>query len=137
MGIKPGIFIMDKFTVEKKVFYHHTDAGAVVYYANYLKFLEEARTEFCLSRGIDLKALAENGIWFVVSRVEINYKAPARYLDTINISTSVEKISWSFVQFQQQIRKGDKLLLEAKLIWVCVNREFKPRSIPDIIHNLS
>jgi acyl-CoA thioester hydrolase len=62
---------MEKFYLEKKIYYHDTDCGGVVYYANYLKYLEEGRTEFCVSNGIDIKGLAEKSVYFVVARTEI------------------------------------------------------------------
>ena len=57
--------------MEKRIYYHDTDCGGVVYYANYLKYLEEARTEYFLSKGADLQKLSTEGIWFTVARVEI------------------------------------------------------------------
>jgi len=117
--------------LDKKIYYHDTDAGGVVYYANYLKHLEEARTEFCFSRGIDKAKLAEEKIYFVVSRVEIDYKAPARYLDKIRIITKIEKIGRSSAIFAQNIKRADQVLVEAKVVWVCVGADFRPRSIPE------
>jgi len=127
---------MSQFYLEKKVYYHDTDCGGVMYYANYLKHLEEGRTEFCLSRGVDMRGLSEKGVLFVVARVEVNYKSPARYLDTVRVITRVEEICRSSVHFIQEIRREDKLLVEAKITWVCVNRNFKPQSVPEIIKSL-
>ncbi|HPP13356.1 MAG TPA: hotdog domain-containing protein, partial [bacterium] len=64
------------FRLNKTVYYHDTDAGGVVYYASYLKHLEEARTEFFRSLGIDLKKLAQQDTYFVVARIEVDFKAP-------------------------------------------------------------
>jgi len=108
----------------------------VVYYANYLKHLEEARTEFCLNRGLDIKKIAQEGIFFVIAHIELAYKSPARYLDTIRISAAIDKIGRSSVNFTQRITRGDTLLVEAKVTWVCVSRDFKPRSIPDAVKGL-
>lgn len=130
------MLMKEDFCVNKKIYYHDTDAGGVVYYANYLKFLEEARTEFCLYRGVDMSALLNQGVCFVVAHIEVDYKSPARYLDNVQIFTSVDNIGRSSVCFLQQVKKADKLLVDAKVTWVCINKDFKPRSVPDIVKNL-
>lgn len=121
---------MDDFCMEKKIYYHDTDCGGVVYYANYLKHFEEARTEFLSDRGINLQKLAEEGMWFAVAKVEIEYKSPARYQDTIRIHTRVEKARMATIHFTQTIFKNDVLLVEAKTVLVCVGNDFRPMSIP-------
>ncbi|MBU4304977.1 MAG: thioesterase family protein [Candidatus Omnitrophica bacterium] len=68
--------------------------------------------------------------------MEINYKSPARYLDTVRVITRVEEIGRSSVHFIQEIRRDVQLLVEAKVTWVCVNRDFKPQSVPEVIKNL-
>lgn len=127
---------MNDFYIENKIYYHDTDSGGVVYYANYLKHLEEARTEFCLGRGLDLKKIAKEGIYFVVAHIDVGYKSSARYLDTIRISAVVEKISRASVNFVQKIKRQDTLLVEARVTWVCVSSDFKPRSIPKAVKEL-
>lgn len=122
---------MGDFCIEKKVYYHDTDCGGVVYYANYLKHLEEARTEYLLSKGIDLKELANKGIWFVVAKVVIKYKSPARYQDTLKIFTRVEKTKASVVQCFQEIVKGETTIVEARTTLLCVGKDFKPLPIPE------
>lgn len=124
---------MKESYLEKKIYYHDTDCGGVVYYANYLKHLEEARTEFFLDLGIDLKELMEKGIYFVVSRVEIDYKSPARYQDLIRIKTEIEKKGFSTLHFLQRVFKDEKVLIEARTILVCVNSEFRPIRIPVVL----
>jgi len=126
---------MPDFFIEKKVYYHDTDSGGVVYYANYLKFLEEARTEFCLSRGMDLRKLFEEGMAFAVVHVEVDYKSPAKYGDTLKIGARVDKIGNSSVHFYQEIICGQKLLIKARTVWACVTRDFKARSLPQEIKN--
>ena len=121
---------MKDFYIEKKMYYHDTDCGGLVYYANYLKYLEEGRSEFCLSKGVDLKGLVDAGIYFVVARVEIDYKAPARYQDNLRIYTRIEKVGGSSIHFWQEVKKDTITIIEAKTIWVCVDKEFKVRPIP-------
>jgi acyl-CoA thioester hydrolase len=111
---------MGDFFIEKKVYYHDTDAGGVVYYANYLKHLEEGRTEYLRSKGIDVVEYARNGIIFPVVRLEIDYKTPARYGDTIRVLTRPEKIGNASLCFSQEIKRGEATILRAKTVWACV-----------------
>ena len=83
--------------IDKKIYYHDTDAGGVVYYAKYLEHLEEARFEFCLSKGVSMVESAKAGAIFPVVHFEIDYKLPARYGDAIRIFTSIEKIGFSSI----------------------------------------
>ncbi len=124
---------MEEFSIEKRIYYHDTDCGGVVYYANYLKYLEEARTEYLLSKGFDLQKLSSKGIWFAVAKVEIEYKSPARYQDTIKILTTIEKIKYSAMQFFQKILKNNIIISEARTVLICVSNDFKPIAIPEEI----
>ncbi|UCD16012.1 MAG: tol-pal system-associated acyl-CoA thioesterase [Candidatus Omnitrophota bacterium] len=121
----------------KKIYYHDTDCGGVVYYANYLKYFEEARTEYLREKGIDLKELSSKGILFVVRKVDIDYKAPARYADTLDISTEITRIKNVSLEFFQQVKRDGQILVSAKTVLVCINSEFQPHPMPqDIIENL-
>lgn len=124
---------MEGFFMEKKIYYHDTDCGGVVYYANYLKYLEEARTEYLLSRGIELTKLAEKGILFVVARVEIDYKAPAHYQEKLLVSAKVEEVKLSTVKFFQEIRKADETVVKATTTLVCVGKDLRPMRVPEEI----
>lgn len=122
----------------KKIYYHDTDCGGVVYYANYLKYFEEARTEYMSYKGIDLKKLAQQGYLFVVKSVVIDYKSPACYADTVKIVTGLGKIKAVSWEFLQETRRADKLLVCAATNLVCINREFRPVPIPqEIVANLT
>ncbi|MCX5706640.1 MAG: thioesterase family protein [Candidatus Omnitrophica bacterium] len=119
-----------------KIYYHHTDCGGVVYYANYLNFLEEARTEFFSERGFSIKELAEKGTMFVVARQEIDYKAPAVYGDTLTIKTRVSEISGVKIIFENEIyNQNNQLLTNAKTVLVCVDKNLKPQAIPDEVRS--
>ena len=125
---------MNDHVLVKKVYYHDTDAGGVVYYASYWKFLEEGRTEFCVERGFDVGALFSQGIAFVVVHAEADYKAPARYGDSVEIHTRVDSIGNSSIRFSQEIKKGPVLLVAARIVWACVGTEdFKVRPVSDRI----
>lgn len=127
--------IMAEFYIEKRVYYHDTDAGGVMYYARYLEHLEEARTEFCRSRGIDTASLAAGGIIFPVVHLEIDYKSPARYGDILRIYTSCEEIGKASVRFAQEVKKDSATILKAKTVWACVDAGLKVKRIPDDIRS--
>jgi len=121
---------MGEFQIEKTIYYHDTDSGGVVYYANYLKHLEEARTEYFRSKSQELRKLAKRDVLFVVARVEIDYRSPAKYGDVIKISTAVENLRTTAIKFSQEITGDAGLLVKAKITVVCVGRDFKPKRIP-------
>ncbi len=123
----------DTHSIEKKIYYHDTDCGGVVYYANYLKYLEEGRSEYLLSRGISLKDLAKEGIYFAVAHTELDYQSPARYQDILRVSTNIEKIGRCALNFNQEITRGEVVLVKAKTTLVCINKDFKPIALPEIV----
>jgi acyl-CoA thioester hydrolase len=120
--------------IEIKIYYHDTDCGGVVYYANYLKFLEEARTEFFAEKGLSVRELAEGGTLFVVSRQEIEYKSPAVYGDLLQIYTRIAHATGVKVEFEHEVKKPDgKLVCTARTLTVCVSADLKPKAIPEEI----
>lgn len=118
---------------EKKIYYHDTDCGNVVYYANYLKYLEEARSDFFEKKGVILADINTRGIWFVVARIEMNYIVPAQYGNTLRITTEIEKIKSASMLFTHTIKRASTILNESKAVLVCIGDDFKPRVIPDDI----
>jgi len=118
-----------------RVYWEDTDAGGVVYYANYLRFLERARTEWLRARGHHQNELAATlGILFAVAEVNIRYRAPARLDDLLVVSCEPQAEGGASVVFRQQIRRegadGD-LLAEASVRVVCVGADdFRPRRLP-------
>jgi acyl-CoA thioester hydrolase len=122
-----------EYVTQKKIYYHDTDCGGVVYYANYLKYFEEARTEFFSARGVDLRKLADGGIFFVVARVEIDYRSPARYQDLLNIHTSVARARRSLVEFAQRATREETVIAEARTIIMSVGRDLRTITVPQVI----
>ena len=115
-----------------RIYYHHTDCGGVVYYANYLNFLEEARTEFFEARGLCIKTLAQEGVLFVVARQEIDYKLPAFYADTLNVNARLTGVSGVKIEFLSEIKnQKSQLISVAKTLLVCIDKNFKPQPIPE------
>src|SRR5262245_60773000 len=114
--------------MQKQIFYHDTDAGGVVYYGNYLKYLEEARTEFLLNKGIEIKLFKEQTFLYAVRKCAITYHAPARYGDIIVADAILRAMSAAQLVFEQsvKIKADDKLLVKADVTLVSLNKDFKP-----------
>lgn len=124
------------FTIPVRVYYEDTDAGGVVYYANYLKFFERCRTEWMRSAGHDQSALAsEAGIGFVARKAACEYLKPARLDDELTIGLEVEKLTRVRVVFRQHARRGDDELVTGNVEIACVNMAtMRPASIPDFLY---
>ena len=123
--------IISNFPV--RVYIEDTDAGGIVFYANYLKYFERARTEFFRSRGFELrKGLAEN-INYVVHSLSIQYKQSARLDDELIISTQVIKVGKTFLIFNQKVVNQEKqLLVDAEVKIACLHFDSaKPRRLPE------
>ncbi|WP_417656214.1 tol-pal system-associated acyl-CoA thioesterase [Pseudidiomarina aestuarii] len=105
-----------------RVYYEDTDAGGIVYYANYLKFLERARTEWLRSLGIEQDTWLEQGIGFVVRSVQLNLFLPARFNDELHVTVVVEQLKRASVLFSQQVLASDgTVLCQAEIKAACVN----------------
>ncbi|MBR2864691.1 MAG: acyl-CoA thioesterase [Elusimicrobiaceae bacterium] len=116
--------------MKKTIFYHDTDCGGVVYYGNYMKFFEEARTLFMQEKGYSVPALMEKGLFFVVARQETEYKYPVRYADVIDVSTRVLEVSDIKIVFENIItNQNGKLCTKGKTTLVCVTQEGVPTSM--------
>ena len=120
------------FTLAVRVYWEDTDGGGVVYYANYLKFLERARTEWLRSRGFaQTDLLKDPGIIFVVANVSIDYLRPARLDDSLDITCDVEADGTVCMRFAQRIRRGDEVLAKASVRVACLDAQsFRPKRIP-------
>ena len=124
------------FTIPVRVYYEDTDAGGVVYYANYLKFFERCRTEWMRFAGHDQSALAEEaGIGFVARKASCEYLKPARLDDELVVGLEVEKLTRVRVVFRQHVRRGDDELVTGTVEIACVNMAtMTPSAIPDFLH---
>ena len=120
------------FFYNVKVYYEDTDVGGVVYYANYLKFIERARTEALVSLGFNNKKIKEDfGSLIVVKSCNIEYKISAHLEDVLNIRSFVKSITKTSFFMNQFISRGEDLIVEAKIHLVFVNKEGKPIKIPN------
>ena len=121
-----------KFTFKTKVYYEDTDAGGVVYYANYLRFLERARSEAIHSLGFSNKGLLENhGILLIVKSCNIQYKQPAQLEDLLEISSEATSFTKTSILMKQLILKNNDIISEAEVHLVAVDNKGKPTKIPD------
>jgi len=115
-----------------RVYYEDTDAGGIVFYANYLKFFERARTEWLRACGIDQSRLAEEtGALFIVRSTALDYRAPARLDDMLKIVSRVERLGRASVEFAQEAWRGDTLLATGSIRVGCVDSAaLRPAAIP-------
>jgi acyl-CoA thioester hydrolase len=121
----------ENFFHKLKVYYEDTDAGGVVYYANYLKFIERARTEALVTLGFNNKKIKEDfGSLILVKSCNIEYKKSAHLEDELSIRSFVKSITKTSFFMNQFISRGEDLIVEAKVHLVFVNKEGKPIKIP-------
>jgi len=121
-----------------RVYYEDTDSGGVVYYANYLKFFERARTEWLRSFGLNQDKLArEQGLIFVVRRALLDFVRPARLDDMLELTVEPLKLARVYVDLVQEARSGAQLLARAEIRVACLNlRNFKPVAIPQLLRDV-
>lgn len=126
---------MNKFMWPVRVYYEDTDGGGVVYHANYLKFMERARTEWLRHLGFEQNLLrVDPGVLFVVREVRLKYKKPACFNDALEVVTELSGSGRSLLEFRQTILRGEEVLTDAAVEVVCVDAErFKPVAIPPSI----
>ncbi|MEI6869240.1 MAG: tol-pal system-associated acyl-CoA thioesterase [Methylophilaceae bacterium] len=123
------------FSLPIRIYFEDTDSGGVVYHSNYLKFMERARTEWLSAVGIDQRHLKQdNHIMFVVHRIDIQYKLPARFNDNLIVKSELKDIGSSKIEFRQMIYRENEMLIDASVDVACIDSEkFKPVRIPPTI----
>lgn len=115
---------------EIRVYYEDTDMAGIVYYANYLRFIERARSDWVREVGIDQLGLKEAGVVFAVRRVEAEYIAPARYDDVLEVRTTLASLSAAKMVMGQEVWRGDTLIFTATVVIVCIGSAGKPVRLP-------
>ncbi len=120
-------------TLPIRVYYEDTDLAGLVYYANYLKFIERARSEMVREMGIDQVEMKAEGFVFAVRRVEADYIAPARYDDQLVVETTMEQPSGVRVVFQQNVKRDDVTLFSAVVTVVCLSSSGAVARLPAAI----
>ena len=125
----PARATVHRFTV--RVYYEDTDAAGIVYYANYLKFAERARSEWLREIGGDeARALKAGGLLFVVRRCEIDFRQPARLDDLLEVATRVTGFAGATLDLDQTVRRGDAELVAMKVMLACLNSAGRPARLP-------
>lgn len=121
------------FTWPIRVYYEDTDAGGIVFYANYLKFFERARTEWLRACGVDQRRLADTrNVVFVVRSTALDYRAPARLDDLLSIDSRIERLGRASVDFHQQASLDGEVLVTGTIRVGCVGREtIRPAPLPE------
>jgi acyl-CoA thioester hydrolase len=114
-----------------RVYFEDTDTGGIVYYANYLKFAERARTEWLRELGADHSGLmATEGVMMTVKRCEAEFVAPARLDDLLEVQTAVEELGGASMWLDQRVTRGGDPIANLRVRLACVNRELKPAKLP-------
>lgn len=121
-----------------RIYWEDTDAGGIVYYANYLKFMERARTEWLRALGVEQGVLhQEHGLMFVVVSADSQFQRPARYGDQLQVTCAVEQSGRASLTFRQEIfrgRAGGELLVTGQVRVACLDAvKFRPRALPEIL----
>ena len=114
-----------------KIYYEDTDAAGVVYYANYLKYLERARTELLSDIGIGIKDYHDTGYFFAVTHVDIHYMQPARLGDIISVTTETVEMRNASLKIKHLISRDGTPLAEALITVACINKNWKPVRLPE------
>lgn len=137
MDVSPNPSPVRPFCWPVRVYYEDTDSGGVVYYANYLKFLERARTEWLRALGYgQAELVARAGIVFVVRSVAIEYLAPARIDDSLQVTVELGTVGASHMAMAQRVLRGAETLVTAQVKIVCVEAAtFRPVRIPRELKN--
>jgi acyl-CoA thioester hydrolase len=127
--------ISKKFIWPVRVYYEDTDAGGVVYYANYLKFFERARTEMLRAMGYEQDELIiTDGIIFAVRSVQVDYLSPARFNELLHVSAEVVQAKKASLTFEQHITRGDDVLTKSLIKIACLDAQsLRPKVIPDYL----
>ena len=114
-----------------RIYIEDTDAGGIVYYVNYLKFMERARTECLRNLGYGKAAIFDDDLLMVVHSVEVKYLAPAYLDDEVSVTANIIKLARTYILFDQQVCRGQQVLCQAKVKIACVTSAMKPTPLPD------
>jgi acyl-CoA thioester hydrolase len=113
-----------------RVYYEDTDLAGIVYYANYLKFIERARTEWVRDLGVDQTALKAAGLVFAVRRIEADYLKPARFDDELTVLTYDMTVTGARILLSQEVLRGGERLFAAQVTLVCLTDDGHPARLP-------
>lgn len=118
------------FSLPRRVYYDNTDAAGVVYHSEYLKWMEQARTEALFSLGVDIASLVNQGVQFVVHRLEAQYHKSARLGEEVVIQSRVNMASPIRLLWEQKVVKNDQVLVTALISIACLDQRWRPLRLP-------
>ena len=125
-----------EFKSSFKIYYEDTDSGGVVYYANYLKFLERARTDAITSLDFsNNKLINEYGTYIIVKSCNLNFHKPAKLEDNLNIISKILEVKNVSIKMKQNIFVNNNMIVDAEILLASVNKEGKPSKLPDQFKN--
>lgn len=124
------------YTLPIRIYYEDTDMAGIVYYANYLKFIERGRSEWVREIGMDQLKMKEEGIVFVVRRVEADYLGSAKLDDELIVETEVANVTGVRLMMEQRVKRGEEILFHAMVTVVCMNDEGQPVRLPANIRKM-
>ena len=124
------------YTLPVRIYYEDTDMAGIVYYANYLKFIERGRSEWVREIGLDQKEMKDEGIVFVVRRVEADYLGSAVLDDELTVETEVRSVTGVRLTMDQRVKRGEELLFQAVVTLVCMNEAGQPVRLPANIRQM-
>lgn len=119
---------MHRFPI--RVYYEDTDMAGIVYYANYLRYIERARSDWVREIGIDQLSMKAQGVVFAVRRLEADYVLPAHFDEALEVQTTLSQLTPARMVMQQDVRRGDDLLFAAEVTIVCIGPAGKPTRLP-------
>ena len=126
---------MDKaFTYKTKIYYEDTDAGGIVYYANYLKYFERARTEMIYSLGYDHKKLNKNDVYIVVRSCHTDYKKSVKFEEEVSVVTKLSKISSVRINLIQSVNVNSEVRVIANVELAVIDQSGKPKKMPEDLY---
>ena len=125
------------YSFNLKIYYEDTDSGGVVYYANYLKFIERARTELINQFGFTLNSLLKDyDRLFLVRKIECDYIQSCKLEDKLVIVSRILSVKKASFELEQNILKQKNIIFKSKILMVCVNSQGAPNKIPDVLYSL-
>ncbi|UWQ48873.1 tol-pal system-associated acyl-CoA thioesterase [Leisingera caerulea] len=119
-----------------RIYYEDTDMGGIVYHANYLRFIERARSDWVRGIGVDQNAMRESGLIYVVRRIEADYLAPAKFDEELLVTTSMQNVTPARMVLSQEVTRDGKPLFRAQVTIVCITTGGKPARLPAEIRAL-
>ena len=129
--------MITEHSIQIRVRYSETDAMGFLHHSNYLSYFEVGRTELFRAQGGNYRRMEELGLYFVVARIEVRYRRPARYDDLLTLETAISRVTPAKLQHHYRILRGDELLTEADSVLACVNGQGEVQRIPEELVGLT